>query len=172
MQYLDVYYTDADAWAELAELYTTISQFEKAAYCWSEVVLLQPHDHVSHASYADALYSQSAEQSDHSLVYAALKEYLRSVELCDDYLHGFCGIRTCCKAILAHPLPANAKESKALARKQTDDSSQLDQCRMPRTKVEALDAMSRKVLTRLNKDKDLTSIHGPGVKALLQTLIV
>lgn len=170
--YLDVYYTDPDAWAELAELYTAISQHEQAAYCWSEAILLAPHDHLAHASYADALYSQSQEQqTETALIYAALKEYLRSVELCDDYLHGFCGIRTCCKIILAQT--PSSKDTKALARKQQlDDVNGIDECRIPRQKVEALDLMSLKVLTKLSKDAKLENVHGQGVRALVQSLIV
>lgn len=171
MEYLDIYYSDADAWAELADLYTAISHFERAAFCWSEAILLRPHDHITHASYADALYSQSLEQSGTSLMHAALKGYLRSVELCDDFLHGFCGIRVCCKAILADTNNTNSKESKALARRNAEDLSKIDDCRIPRQKVEALDLLSVKVLTRLTSSGDLASVHGPAVHGLLQTLI-
>lgn len=100
VEYLDVYYTDGDAWAELADLYTSLGHFDRAAFSWSEALLLKPHDYDMHASYADALYAQWLRNSDTSLLHTALKCYLRSLELSDDNLRSFCGIKTCCDKIL------------------------------------------------------------------------
>lgn len=169
VEYLDVYYSDADAWAELADLYTELSLFDNASFCWSEVVLLKPHDHLTHASYADSLYAQSLEQPSSQLIYVALKEYLRSVELCDDYLRGFCGVKVCCNAILARE-PVNPRDSKALSRSSGIDQTKTQDVTIPIEKIKALDLVSLKVLSRIEKTPAVIDQQAPVVKEFLKSL--
>lgn len=40
---VDVSPTDSEAWAELADLYISLSMFSQASYCLEEVLLIAPY---------------------------------------------------------------------------------------------------------------------------------
>lgn len=144
--YLDVYYSDADAWAELAEIYSSCYEYAKAAFCCAEVVLLKPEEHISHVCYADALLAQATAEDSVTLLYVALREYLRSIELCDDYIRGFCGARICCLCIKEKTPQRTGKQKsqKALMSQQPEQGLEMDD-----KKVDAIDVMCVNVLKRL-----------------------
>lgn len=150
-QYLDVYQSDADAWAELAELYTILGVHDKSTFSWAEAVLLKPFDQSLHASYADSIYAQALESSNEASYHLALKYYLRSVELCKDFLRGFCGIKVCCDAILEKSTASNT--TRTLSR----EKGEAEPYMISDAKIRALDVMCTQVLSRLSRDLETTS---------------
>jgi ER membrane protein complex subunit 2 len=86
---LDTFPQDAEAWAELADLYLSQDMLPQASFCLEELLLLQPFSHYVHVQYAEILYSLGKEAT-------ALKYWCRSVELCGDFLRGWFGVKTVC----------------------------------------------------------------------------
>ena len=84
---LDTFPNDAEAWAELADLYLSQDMLHQAAFCFEELILLQPFSHYVHAQYAEVLWGLGKEAS-------ALKYWSRSVELCGDFFRGWFGVKT------------------------------------------------------------------------------
>jgi tetratricopeptide (TPR) repeat protein len=52
-QYLTVYMADVEAYAELADLYLSLQDYKKAAFCVEELILNNPHNYLYHLKYAD-----------------------------------------------------------------------------------------------------------------------
>ncbi|KAL1891888.1 Inositol phosphatase SIW14 [Sporothrix stenoceras] len=96
---LDFSPTDAEAWAELADVYLEQGLYAQSIYALEEVLVLSPNAWNIHARLGEIEYmaaSTSAGGSDAATQkYAAesLKRFCRSIELCDDYLRGFYGLK-------------------------------------------------------------------------------
>ncbi|KAL7625435.1 Inositol phosphatase SIW14 [Parahypoxylon ruwenzoriense] len=90
---LDITPTDAEAWAELADLYFSHGLYSQAIYALEEVLVLQPNAWNIHARLGEILFV-AAKSSDHLGQFSeALKRFSRSIELCDDYLRGYYGLK-------------------------------------------------------------------------------
>lgn len=169
--YLDIYYSDSDAWAELGGLYSIVNALERAAFCWSEVVLLKPHDPLAHAAYADSVLAQSRgdslrEDSAILLLQTALREYLRSIELYDNFLRGFCGVKVCCSALLSM---SPATDDNRIVAKQAGTFKNSAAPSITRQKLEALDLMSTSYLLKRSIPDDKT-LNCDGVETFLNTI--
>lgn len=94
---LDTSPTDAEAWAELADLYLTQGAYEQAIYSLEEVLLVMPNAWNMHAKLGEVLYLSATKAdtgSDQSRVLAeSMRRFCRSIELCDDYLRGYYGLK-------------------------------------------------------------------------------
>ncbi|KAK0318170.1 Inositol phosphatase SIW14 [Friedmanniomyces endolithicus] len=88
--------TDAEAWAELADLYLSQGSLEQAVYCLEEVLLVMPNAWNMHARLGEVVYmsAQKMEGGDQMKALAeSMRRFCRSIELCDGYLRGFYGLR-------------------------------------------------------------------------------
>ena len=47
-KYLEIFQCDAESWFELAEIYLSEYEYEKAAYCFEELILLNPANFLIH----------------------------------------------------------------------------------------------------------------------------
>ena len=47
-KYLEIFQCDAESWFELAEIYISEYEYEKAAYCFEELILLNPANFLIH----------------------------------------------------------------------------------------------------------------------------
>ena len=56
-EYLDVYMSDQEAWMELADLYISMQEYHKAAFCLEELILTHPHNHMYHQRFAEIHYT-------------------------------------------------------------------------------------------------------------------
>ncbi|KIW01745.1 uncharacterized protein PV09_06921 [Verruconis gallopava] len=99
--------TDAEAWAELASLYVQQNMYEQAIFALEEVLLIMPNAWNMHARLAEIIYqstnakAESASALDTARGYAeAMRRYCRSIELCDDYLRGYYGLKLSTKKLL------------------------------------------------------------------------
>lgn len=52
-KYLEIFQCDAESWFELAEIYLSEYEYEKAAYCFEELILLNPANFLIHQRYAE-----------------------------------------------------------------------------------------------------------------------
>lgn len=100
---LDVSPIDAEAWSELADLYLTQGMHAQAIYSLEEVLLVTPNAWNVHARLGEATVlaanasSEAGEQL--KLLSEAMRRFCRSVELCNDYLRGYYGL----KLVSVHP---------------------------------------------------------------------
>ncbi|OLL25256.1 TPR repeat protein oca3 [Neolecta irregularis DAH-3] len=83
---LDSFPTDSESWSELAELYISIDLMTQAAFCFEELIVLNPYSYSTFARYGEVVFLQGEYQD-------SLKAFLRSVELCNGYARGWYGVK-------------------------------------------------------------------------------
>ncbi|KAF2185129.1 TPR-like protein [Zopfia rhizophila CBS 207.26] len=99
--------TDAEAWAELSELYASQGMHSQAIYCMEEVLLIIPNAWSAHAQTATLHYLSSQTSSSLPPLTLALRHFARSVELNESYLRGFYGLKLVSSKLISL-LPNNA----------------------------------------------------------------
>ena len=62
-EYLDVYMSDQEAWMELADVYISMQEYRKAAFCLEELILTHPHNHLYHQRFAEIHYTIGTTES-------------------------------------------------------------------------------------------------------------
>ncbi|KAJ8120563.1 hypothetical protein ONZ43_g2757 [Nemania bipapillata] len=98
---LDMSPTDAEAWAELADLYLAQGLYSQAIFAQEEVLILQPNAWNIHARLGE-MFLMAARTSDApKRLTEALKRFCRSVELCDNYLRGYYGLKLTTQQLLS-----------------------------------------------------------------------
>ncbi|KAI1335191.1 tetratricopeptide, partial [Xylariaceae sp. FL0016] len=102
---LDVSPTDAEAWAELSDLYFSQGLYSQAIFALEEVIVLQPNAWNIHARLGELLLSsaKTPDASKQKQLAEAVKRFCRSVELCDYYLRGLYGLKIAVGELLAEP---------------------------------------------------------------------
>lgn len=95
---LDVSPIDGEAWAELGELYYSRGYFPNAIHCMEEVLLVTPNAWNVHVRLAEMVYTSTMASAAPDVrtvtgLTRAMKSFCRSVELCDDYLRGYYGLK-------------------------------------------------------------------------------
>ncbi|GAM22777.1 hypothetical protein SAMD00019534_059520, partial [Acytostelium subglobosum LB1] len=75
--FLQVYMGDFEAWLELASLHIRMLNYRNAAFCYEELILIQPLHHSIYVKYAEIMYSIGG--ADNYII--ALKYYAHSLEL-------------------------------------------------------------------------------------------
>jgi tetratricopeptide (TPR) repeat protein len=93
---LDASPIDAESWAEIADVYLTQGLYEQAIFSLEEVLLCTPNAWNIHARLGEVLFlaankSEGAEQLKG--LSEAMRRFCRSIELCDDYLRGYYGLK-------------------------------------------------------------------------------
>ncbi|KAF2168910.1 hypothetical protein M409DRAFT_65264 [Zasmidium cellare ATCC 36951] len=89
--------TDAEAWSELADLYLTQGAYDQAIFSLEEVLLVMPNAWNIHAKLGEVIYL-SANHKDAGPeqlkgLSESMRRFCRSIELCDDYLRGYYGLK-------------------------------------------------------------------------------
>lgn len=94
-KFLDISPTDAEAWAELADLYVAQGMFQQAIFALEEVLLIAPNAWNIHARLGEVLYMAASTNEGGADRYLAdsFRRFCRSIELCDDYLRGYYGLK-------------------------------------------------------------------------------
>ena len=94
---LDTSPTDAEAWSELGDLYLTQGLYDQAIFCFEEVLLVTSNAWNMHAKLGEVLYLSAGKVEGNADQLKALSEsmrrFCRSIELCDDYLRGYYGLK-------------------------------------------------------------------------------
>ena len=58
VEYTKTFMADQEAWTELMELYVSVMDYSKAAFCCEELILANPHNHLYYQRYAEIRYTQ------------------------------------------------------------------------------------------------------------------
>ncbi|PHH81187.1 hypothetical protein CDD80_20 [Ophiocordyceps camponoti-rufipedis] len=87
--------TDAEAWAELADMHVTLGLYPQAIYALEEVLVLMPYAWNIHARLGEVSLMAADATSDGQQKHLAeaVKRFCRSIELCDDYLRAYYGLK-------------------------------------------------------------------------------
>lgn len=93
---LEISPTDAEAWAELSDLYSSQGLYQQAIFALEEVLLIMPNAWNIHAKLGEMLYITAGSGNDantEKTIAESLRRFCRSIELCDDYLRGYYGLK-------------------------------------------------------------------------------
>jgi ER membrane protein complex subunit 2 len=95
---LDSFPADVEGWCELSDLYQLQGMGSQAIFCLEEALLAIPNAWNLHARIGELEFMNSntmpdgSESAIKSLV-SAVQRFSRSIELCDDYLRGYYGLK-------------------------------------------------------------------------------
>ncbi|KAF2499469.1 TPR-like protein [Lophium mytilinum] len=133
--------TDAEAWAELADLYASQNLLPQAIYSLEEVLLITPNAWNIHARIGELLYLSAISNGEGGASYKGLAEamrrFCRSVELNDGYLRGFYGLKLTTSRLLTLQVPKR------------NDSSAEDLPLPPVTTIEKLNELATTKLAEI-----------------------
>lgn len=96
---LDSSPTDVETWAELADVYVELGLYDQAIFSLEEVILVVPNAWNMQAKLGEVIYlsASRAEGGDQlKALSESMRRFCRSVELCDDYLRGYYGLKLVC----------------------------------------------------------------------------
>ncbi|KOS17518.1 TPR repeat protein oca3 [Escovopsis weberi] len=100
---LDFSPTDGEAWMELGDLYLSQGLYLQAIYSIEEALVLVPNAWNLHARAGEVLMmaaEASTEVAPQKYLAESLKRFCRSIELCEDYLRGYYGLKLVTDRIL------------------------------------------------------------------------
>ncbi|KAI9046552.1 hypothetical protein LZ554_009297 [Drepanopeziza brunnea f. sp. 'monogermtubi'] len=114
-QFLDSSPTDAEAWAELADLYVAQGLYQQAIFALEEVLLVTPYAWNIHARLGEIQYmaAVAGETGSDKYLAEAFRRFCRSIELCDDYLRGYYGLKMTTTRLLANQSQQLSRQAKA-----------------------------------------------------------
>lgn len=96
---LDTSPTDVETWAELADVYVEIGLFDQAIFSLEEVLLFAPNAWNMQAKLGEVIFMSAnrAEGGDQlKTLSESMRRFCRSIELCDNYLRGYYGLKLVC----------------------------------------------------------------------------
>lgn len=117
-RFLDFSPTDAEAWAELSDLYIGQGLYPQGIFALEEVLLVTPNAWNIHARLGEIQYmaamatNSGGDAASERYLAESLRRFCRSVELCDDYLRGHYGLKLTSNQILKASFQSS-KQSKA-----------------------------------------------------------
>lgn len=138
--------SDAEAWSELSDLYQSQGLMSQAIFCTEEALLIAPNAWNLHARLGELNYMASQSPQDgttttQKYLTEAVHRFARSVELCQDYIRGYYGLK------LATDKLINATASK-------------DSDALPVETVQRLNRLSVTKLTQIIK-QNMSQTSGP-----------
>ena len=80
-KYLEVNQQDGEAWLELTDLYLSRQNYEKAQFCYEEILTMQPNNYIVNIKYAEILYSSANGGENLDNLYHARKYYSHALTL-------------------------------------------------------------------------------------------
>lgn len=109
----DITPTDPEVWTELGEAYYSAGQYPQAIHSLQETLVLTPHAYNIFARIGEVQHTYVSR--NHSLLFSekfeylsqAVRQFLRSVELCPVYVRGWAGVQVVSQEILKLPEAAN-----------------------------------------------------------------
>jgi len=158
---LDFCPTDAESWAELSDLYFSQGLYSQAVFALEEVIVLQPNAWNIHARLGELLYisgkngflqgsSSSQSPSPARQLAESLKRFCRSIELCDDYLRGYYGLKLVTTFLLANNTELSAAASSSSRKQSSKDADEESGFSIPdTTTIQKLDARATEKLSEI-----------------------
>ncbi|KAI0503314.1 tetratricopeptide [Xylaria bambusicola] len=110
---LDMSPTDAEAWAELADLYLNQGLYSQAIFAQEEVLVLQPNAWNVHARLGEMLLMAAKISDTSKRLTEAMKRFCRSIELCDNHLRGYYGLKLTVQQLLNEPSLKSSKQTES-----------------------------------------------------------
>lgn len=97
-QFVTTFSSDAEAWSELSDLYQSEGLISQAIFCTEEALLIAPNAWNLHARLGELNYLASQSSQDgitgtQKHLTEAIHRFARSVELCEDYIRGYYGLK-------------------------------------------------------------------------------
>ena len=84
-KYLEINQVDEEAWYEMADMYLSRQNFQKAQYCYEELLAVNPTNYQHNVKYAEILYSQAiASNNSINLLELSRKYFSNALVLIDD----------------------------------------------------------------------------------------
>jgi ER membrane protein complex subunit 2 len=96
-KFLTVHCGDADGWRQLAAVHMSLGNFEEAAFCYEELVLLAPADPHYHCRLAELYYTMGGSEG----LRKARKHFSQSLELTKNNARALHGLCVTCAAMAA-----------------------------------------------------------------------
>jgi ER membrane protein complex subunit 2 len=98
VDFVEAFPTDVEAWAELADLYQAQGLGAQAVFCLEEALLTVPnawnlHARLGELEYMNAATAGETSEAGQTALAQAVQRFSRSIELCDDYLRGYYGLK-------------------------------------------------------------------------------
>jgi tetratricopeptide (TPR) repeat protein len=93
---VDTLPTDPEVWSELSDVYLSQGAFDQAIYSLEEVLLISPYAWNVHAKLGEVLYLSASKldgEAQRKALAESTRRFCRSLELCDNYLRGFYGLK-------------------------------------------------------------------------------
>lgn len=107
IRYLETCPTDSEAWAELAEAYNHTGNYSQAVYALQECLLQYPFAYNIFARIGEITHVWATISGNTNDTLNRLKQscqqFLRSVELCPNYVRGWSGVLVVCNKLLKWP---------------------------------------------------------------------
>ncbi|XP_033640668.1 ER membrane protein complex subunit 2-like [Asterias rubens] len=119
-RYLESFMADHEAWLELSDLYIQEQNYGKAAFCFEELIMSNPHNHLYHQRYAEIRYTQGGVES----MEIARKYFAQAVKLNSNNIRALYGLFLA-STHLASQQKASGKSKKDNSRYATWASQQL-----------------------------------------------
>lgn len=129
VEFVDSFPTDIEAWCELGDLYHSQGCISQAIYCLEEAIIITPHAWNLHARLGELEYlaglspTESPEAQKH--LAQAIQRFSRSIELCDNYLRGFYGLKLASDKLLQSGSMARGNSTSPIAPEKLQKLSQL-----------------------------------------------
>ena len=108
VQFVSSFPADAEAWCELSELYHVQGLHSQAIFSMEEALVVAPNAWNLHARLGELnlIASRSTQEgvaASEKYLTEAVRRFARSVELCDDYLRGYYGLKMATDRLSATP---------------------------------------------------------------------
>ena len=141
---LKINMTDTHAWYELAEMYIAEMNYAKAAFCFEEILIQKPTNHLYNIKYAELLYSMGGGEN----LILARKYYSKAITLNDNASEA--SIMSGNKSVRAiFGLLETCKRLESMSKKYQDEVNQ-DLIIMCKEKLEKLYATSKFDISQLS----------------------
>ncbi|KAI1261250.1 tetratricopeptide [Xylariaceae sp. FL1019] len=161
---LDVSPTDAEAWAELADVYLSQGLYSQAIFAQEEVLVLQPNAWNIHARLGEMLLMASKTSDGPKRLAEAVKRFCRSIELCDNYLRGYYGLKLATLRLL------NESSSKMAKQMESDEWSLPDSRTLQKLDEFATDKLAEIVRRNAAGERDWQGYNKAEITAARELL--
>lgn len=97
--YLKFVPTDTETLAELGDTYNAVGHYDKAIFTYEEILLAQPFNYIVFGKLGELYHKLYKQKGDVSDLVGSLKQFLRGVELCSNFVKGWSGVYMVVKEI-------------------------------------------------------------------------
>lgn len=113
---------DAESWAELSALYFSQGLYPQSVFCLEEVILIYPNAYNIFARLGEVTYTLAISTSapDVAKLLEAQRYFLRSIELCENYLRGYYGLVVVTGKLLASGTKLSSGEGNQMSREKVE----------------------------------------------------